>query len=100
MFLIDETKHNVDKDPWPWGGEPIFRNGEFAGSLTTASFGYTHRKHIGIGYINHPDGKMSNKYIKEGSYEIEIGGKRFPATVSIKLRHISNFFREYDYVVV
>ena len=112
MFLIDENHHNEDKDPWPWGGEyicnfrfltertffvkliktflclgePIFRNGEFVGSLTTASYGFTLRKHIGIGYVKHPEGEtVSSKFVKEGNYEIEIGGQRYPATVSVKI---------------
>ena len=82
MFLIDENHHDEDKDPWPWGGEPIFRNGEFVGTLTTASYGFTLRKQIGIGYVKHPEGEtVSTKFVKDGNYEIEIAGKRYPATV-------------------
>ena len=67
-------------------GEPIFRNGEFVGSLTTASYGFTLRKQIGIGYVKHPEGEtVSSKFVKEGNYEIEIGGQRYPATVSTKI---------------
>lgn len=25
-----------DKDIWPWGGEPIYRNDEFVGTVTSA----------------------------------------------------------------
>ena len=27
---------NPDTDIWPWGGEPIYRNGEFVGTVTSA----------------------------------------------------------------
>lgn len=25
-----------DKDVWPWGGEPLYRNNEFVGTVTSA----------------------------------------------------------------
>ena len=54
--------------------------------MTTASYGFTLRKHIGIGYVKHPEGEtVSSKFVKEGNYEIEIGGQRYPATVSVKI---------------
>lgn len=28
-------------DAWPWGGEPIYRNGQYVGVTTTTGFGYT-----------------------------------------------------------
>lgn len=27
---------NPDTDIWPWGGEPIYRNDEYVGSVTSA----------------------------------------------------------------
>lgn len=34
-------KHNLHKDPWPQGSEPIFRNNKFCGLTTTAAYGFT-----------------------------------------------------------
>lgn len=34
MFSLDEV--DPDKDVWAWGGEPIYRNKEFVGTLTSA----------------------------------------------------------------
>lgn len=31
-----EDDHDADNDVWPWGGEPIFRNGNFVGVTTSA----------------------------------------------------------------
>ncbi len=28
MLLMDNKKHNYESDPWPWGGEPIYRDGK------------------------------------------------------------------------
>ena len=25
MLILDHIDHNSDLDPWPWGGEPIYR---------------------------------------------------------------------------
>lgn len=33
--------HDLDIDPWCWGGEPILRNGEYCGQTTTTGYGYT-----------------------------------------------------------
>ena len=31
---LDPIDHNTDLDPWPWGGEPIYRYGSVCPSLT------------------------------------------------------------------
>ena len=35
MLLLETGEHNTDLDPWPWGGEPIYRDGKFCGTVTT-----------------------------------------------------------------
>lgn len=35
MLLLDPVDHNTDLDPWPWGGEPIYRDDKFCGTVTT-----------------------------------------------------------------
>lgn len=88
MLILDDTAHNNDSDPWPWGGEPIYRNGQFVGTVTTTSFGFSLRKHIGLGFVrcfkeNGEEDIVTTQYVRTGSYEIEIAGKRFPATVRL-----------------
>jgi len=34
-FTLDDD-HDPDNDVWAWGGEPIFRNGVYIGSTTSA----------------------------------------------------------------
>jgi pyruvate dehydrogenase phosphatase regulatory subunit len=41
MLLLDNHSHVCETDPWPWGGEPILRNGVLVGRVTTTSFGFT-----------------------------------------------------------
>ena len=35
MLQLDNVDHNSDLDPWPWGGEPIYRDGVLVGNVTT-----------------------------------------------------------------
>lgn len=44
--------HNVDSDPWPWGGEPIYRNGKYVGICTTTGYGYTFQKQVLLFFRN------------------------------------------------
>lgn len=39
QLLIDD--HNLDVDPWPQGGELIYRYGIPSGRTTSAAYGYT-----------------------------------------------------------
>ena len=79
----------------PWGNESIYRNGEYAGYVTSAGFGHTLGKAVCMGYVCTPEnskqsgimdgereksiGVVTHQYLKEGSYEIEIDGKLWPA---------------------
>lgn len=61
--------------------EPIYRNGEIVGHVTSGAYGYTVGASLGMGYISGPIG-VPNEYIEEGEYEIEIAAERYPATIS------------------
>ena len=83
MLLLDNHSHVCETDPWPWGGEPIFRNGVHVGQVTTTSFGFTLGQHVLLGFVHNPseeDGNLvSVPYVKSGEYEVEIAGIRYPA---------------------
>lgn len=65
------------------GRETIYRNGERAGWLSSAGWGYTVGKNIGFGYVRNPDGVDEN-YIRSGVYELEIAAERFPCEVHLE----------------
>ena len=44
MFHVEDI--DPDKDIWPWGGEPIYRNNEFVGSVTSAGYTLLYRTNI------------------------------------------------------
>lgn len=73
--------HDPDIDPWCWGGEPILRNGEYCGQTTTTGYGYTFKKPVCLGFVKNIDGDgrdqcVTNEYVLNGDYEVEIAGVR------------------------
>jgi len=82
-------EHDPATDAWPWGGEPILRDGEYVGVTTTTGYGYTLDRLVCLGFIRRFDdhGNMlpvDPQYVLAGSYEVDIAGIRYPATVSLR----------------
>jgi pyruvate dehydrogenase phosphatase regulatory subunit len=38
--------HDPEVDLWPWGGEPILRDGRYVGATTTTGYGFTLGKQV------------------------------------------------------
>jgi pyruvate dehydrogenase phosphatase regulatory subunit len=38
--------HDLYQNPWPWGGEPIYRNGKFCGFTTSTTYAYSLEKQV------------------------------------------------------
>ena len=73
------------KDPEPllYHAEVIYRNNKAVGYIRAASYGFTLGGAVGLAMIE--AGEPLNKaYIQEGTWEIDIAGKRYPAEVSIR----------------
>lgn len=90
QFLLQDF--DIEKDVWPWGGEPIYRNGKFAGTTTSSAYGFTLEKMICLGFVrdyDQNDKRITHKYIndfvmdKNAKYEIAVAGRRFPAEVGL-----------------
>jgi len=73
------------KDPEPllYHNEPIYRDGEIAGYITSGMYGHTLGGAVGLGYVSGP-GIVDADYIKAGSYEILVNGTRHKATASLR----------------
>jgi 4-methylaminobutanoate oxidase (formaldehyde-forming) len=65
------------------GRETIFRNGKRVGWLSSAGWGYTVEKNIGLGYVRDPDG-VDAAYVMGGEYELEVATERVPAKPFLK----------------
>lgn len=73
-----------DENRLLYHNEPIWRDGELCGRITSGAFGHTLGRSLGMGYVAAADGNVDVAYIKAGSYEIEIAGERFPAEASLR----------------
>ena len=72
-----------DPEPLLYHNEPILRNGEIVGYVSSGNYGHSLGRAIGLGYVNHAGG-VDSDFIKAGRYEIEIAGERFPAKASLR----------------
>ncbi|XP_054274258.1 pyruvate dehydrogenase phosphatase regulatory subunit, mitochondrial isoform X2 [Macrosteles quadrilineatus] len=80
--------HDPDIELWAWGGEPIFRDNKYVGATTTTGYGFTLKRMVCLGFVQNFDGKgdtqvVTNEYVLSGSYEVDIGGIRYPAKVNL-----------------
>ena len=57
------------------GRETIYRNGQRVGWLSSAGWGYTVGKNIGLGYVRNVDG-VDDAMLASGSYELEVATER------------------------
>lgn len=79
QLLLNE--HDPDVDYWSWGGEPIYRDGKFAGQTTTTTYGFTFKKQVCLGFVENygENGELqtvTNDFVLSGEFEVEIGGIR------------------------
>ncbi|MCZ6730011.1 MAG: FAD-dependent oxidoreductase, partial [SAR324 cluster bacterium] len=72
-----------DSQPLLYHNEPIYRDGEMAGYLTSGNYGHALGSAIGLGYVRNPDG-VDRDFVLSGRYEIEVAGERFPAKASLR----------------
>ena len=77
MFTMDEAEY------WPVVREPIRRDGDVVGHLTSSGYGYSLGKMIGMGYVKNGGEPVDAAFIESGAYDIEIAGERIPASASL-----------------
>lgn len=72
LFRLDDPNALV------FGGEPILRDGEIVGRLTSASYGWSVGGAIGMGYVTRPEG-VGLKELAGAEYSIKVEGRSVPA---------------------
>ncbi|MEJ7636067.1 FAD-dependent oxidoreductase [Aeromicrobium sp.] len=74
-----------DPDVMVWGGELLIRDGVAAGQVTSGSWGATLGTGVGLAWVQAPvGGKVDAAYVRAGDYQLDVGGRRVPARVSLK----------------
>jgi len=72
-----------DPEPLLHHDEPIWRNGECKGNLTSGMFGHTLGRSIGLGYVEHAEG-VDRDFIDAGQWEIEVADRLVPAKATLR----------------
>jgi 4-methylaminobutanoate oxidase (formaldehyde-forming) len=69
--------------PHLYHNEPILRDGEIVGSVTSGAFGHRIGASLGMGYVTHPAG-VTEAWLADGRWEVEIAWKRYPVTAQLR----------------
>ena len=72
----------TDPDPLLYHNEPILRDGEVVGYLSSGAYGHHLKAAIGLGYVPCKGEKVEQ--LLGSSYEIDVAGNKVPAEVSIR----------------
>jgi 4-methylaminobutanoate oxidase (formaldehyde-forming) len=72
-----------DPEPLLYHNEPIWRNDELVGHITSGAYCHTMGACIGLGYV-HTDRGVKAEEVLDGRYAIEIAGQRIAADVSLR----------------
>ncbi len=76
-----------DAGPVLYYNEPIWRDGELVGRITSGAFGHSVGAAVGLGYVAAPS--IDAAYLASGRFEIEIAGERWAARASLRAWHDS-----------
>ncbi len=69
-----------DPDAFPWGGEPILRDGLPVGEVTSAGYSAKLGRAIVMTYVR-GTAPVTREHVLAGKYEVDIAGRRFGATI-------------------
>jgi glycine cleavage system T protein len=64
--------------------EPIWRDGERVGRISSGMFGHTLGTSLGLGYVARREAPVDAAWIAAGGYEVEIATERVPARVQTR----------------
>jgi 4-methylaminobutanoate oxidase (formaldehyde-forming) len=71
-------------EPLLYHNEPIWRDGQIVGRISSGMFGHTLQRSLGMGYVHNPSGLVTPDWISSGRYEIEIAAERVAADASLQ----------------
>jgi glycine cleavage system aminomethyltransferase T/glycine/D-amino acid oxidase-like deaminating enzyme len=73
----------TDPAPLLYHDEPVLRDGEIVGYLTSGMYGHTIGSAVGMGYVTAPV-HISADWIAAGAFKIEVAGERFASRASLR----------------
>ncbi|KJE97128.1 dimethylglycine dehydrogenase [Capsaspora owczarzaki ATCC 30864] len=82
-FMVDDGAEPGDH-ACMWGDEAIVRDGKVVGFITSASYGYAVGKTVCMGFVKNDSGVADPAFVMGGKYQIDIAGKLYNATPTLK----------------
>ena len=75
-----------DPEPLMYHGEIVYRDGKIVGDVRSASYGHTLGGAVGLTMVEQEEGggPIDAKWVKSGSWEVDVAGTRYPATASLR----------------
>jgi len=71
-------------EPLMYHNEPILRDGLIVGRITSAAFGHTIGRSIGLGYVTRDDGPVTENWLAAAKMEVEIALEPHLARASLR----------------
>jgi 4-methylaminobutanoate oxidase (formaldehyde-forming) len=65
-------------------GEIVYRDGVAVGDVRSASYGFTLGGAVGLAMVSGHGAPVDAAYIRDGSWEVDVAGRRYPATASLR----------------
>ena len=76
--LVQVRLKDTGHPPLMFHHEPILRDGQIVGSIMSGAYGHRIGASLGLGYVT-LEGGVTADWLREGSFEVEIAMKRYPA---------------------
>ena len=73
-----------DPEPLLYHNEPIWRDGVLVGKTTSAWYGHTLGRAVGLGYVDAGEALATTDWLLEGRYELEVEADRHAATPMLR----------------
>ncbi len=72
-----------DPEPMVFHDEPVYRDGELVGRVTSATFGHTLGSTVALAWVGAQE-PISTDWVSSGRYEVDVAGVLVPASVSLR----------------
>ena len=75
-----------DPEPLLYGDEQLYRDGEQVGENRVGAYGHTLGASVGLAVVERED-DVTDDFLASGSWEVDVVGRRVPATISLAPRY-------------
>ena len=72
-----------DSGPLLHHNEPVLRDGEIAGYVTSGAYGYSAGAAVGLCLLSLPEGETNKRSVEKGTFSVMVEGEAIEAEVSL-----------------